>query len=134
MLPGLAAVQVFNQPSESYFSTVFSPFSGFCILTVTLERLYLAVNCCLLGFKQTLQNLDIFKNKNTVDLYAGFFDEIHRKAERLYTGANEVLGTLQDRIGVPARIQGIGPRFCLFFGQGEEVTELALNNYVVLGH
>ena len=71
---------------------------------------------------------------NSVDLYAGFFDEIHRKAERLYTGANEVLGTLQDRMGVPARIQGIGPRFCLFFGQGEEVTESALNNYVLWGH
>jgi len=46
-----------------------------------------------------------------VKLYneAGFFEELHGKAKRLYDGANEVLATLEDRMGVPARIQGIGP-------------------------
>ena len=50
----------------------------------------------------------------------GFFEELHRKSDRFYAMANEVLATLEATIGVPARLQGVGPRFCLLLGQGEE--------------
>lgn len=48
----------------------------------------------------------------------GFYDHIHRVAERLYAG----LQSLFDAAGVKARVQGLGARFGIYFGVSEKVT------------
>ena len=47
----------------------------------------------------------------------GFYEHIHAVASRLYPG----LQALLDRHGVPARVQGLGARFGVYFGVGGEV-------------
>ena len=48
----------------------------------------------------------------------GFYDRIFAKADRLYAG----LTALFDRHKVPARVQGLGARFGIYFGVTTEVT------------
>ena len=42
----------------------------------------------------------------------GFYDHIEAAADRLYSGMSGIF----DRAGVPARVQGLGARFGIFFG------------------
>ena len=42
----------------------------------------------------------------------GFYDHIEMASQRLYSGMTEIF----DRAGVPARVQGLGARFGIFFG------------------
>ena len=42
----------------------------------------------------------------------GFYDHIEMASQRLYAGMAEIF----DRAGVPARVQGLGARFGIFFG------------------
>lgn len=46
-----------------------------------------------------------------------FYPHIYRLADQLYTGVQELF----DRYKIPARIQGLGARFGIFFGVQEEV-------------
>jgi glutamate-1-semialdehyde 2,1-aminomutase len=48
----------------------------------------------------------------------GFYDRIFANADRLYAG----LTALFDRHEVPARVQGLGARFGIYFGVTTEVT------------
>lgn len=48
----------------------------------------------------------------------GFYDPIFANADRLYGG----LAKLFDSHGVPARVQGLGARFGIYFGVTKEVT------------
>ncbi len=48
----------------------------------------------------------------------GFYDHLHRLAERLYPGLQEVL----DRHKVQARVQGLGARFGIYFGIKDKVA------------
>ena len=48
----------------------------------------------------------------------GFYDRIFANADRLYAG----LTTLFDRHRIPARVQGLGARFGIYFGVTAEVT------------
>ena len=47
----------------------------------------------------------------------GFYDHIYAVADKLYSELQEAF----DRHGIPARVQGIGARFGIFFGIREEV-------------
>jgi MFS family permease len=47
----------------------------------------------------------------------GFYDELTQKAERLYSG----LSGLLEAKGIPARVQGLGARFGIYFGFRHEV-------------
>lgn len=49
----------------------------------------------------------------------GFYDHLYALADRLYTGANAIF----QRQGFPARLQGLGARFGLYFGFTEEVRD-----------
>lgn len=49
----------------------------------------------------------------------GFYDRIHAVADRLYGG----LASLFEAHGVPARVQGLGARFGIFFGVTHEVWD-----------
>jgi glutamate-1-semialdehyde 2,1-aminomutase len=49
---------------------------------------------------------------------AGFYEHIHALARRLYDGLTEIL----ERHGVPARVQGLGARFGIYFGVTDRVT------------
>jgi glutamate-1-semialdehyde 2,1-aminomutase len=49
----------------------------------------------------------------------GFYDHIQALAARLYNGLNVVF----ERLGFPARCQGLGARFGLYFGSREEVRD-----------
>jgi glutamate-1-semialdehyde 2,1-aminomutase len=49
----------------------------------------------------------------------GFYDHLNNIAERLYTGLTELF----MRAEIPARVQGVGARFGLFFGFTEEVKD-----------
>jgi glutamate-1-semialdehyde 2,1-aminomutase len=49
---------------------------------------------------------------------AGFYEHIHAVAEQLYTGLNELFA----RHHVPARVQGLGARFGIYFGITERVA------------
>ncbi len=49
----------------------------------------------------------------------GFYDRIFAVAERLYDG----LAELCARYGIPARVQGLGARFGIYFGVTEEVWD-----------
>jgi glutamate-1-semialdehyde 2,1-aminomutase len=51
----------------------------------------------------------------------GFYDQINTRANRLYTGINEAF----RRHGLPARAQGLGARFGLYFGVTEPVVSFA---------
>jgi glutamate-1-semialdehyde 2,1-aminomutase len=48
----------------------------------------------------------------------GFYDHIAALGERLYGGLRAIFA----RHGVPARVQGMGARFGVYFGVDEEVT------------
>jgi glutamate-1-semialdehyde 2,1-aminomutase len=48
---------------------------------------------------------------------SGFYDRIFSNAQRLYDG----LTRLFDSHGVPARVQGLGARFGIYFGVTQEV-------------
>jgi len=47
----------------------------------------------------------------------GFYDQIFAKAERLYKGLSDLFASH----GIPARVQGLGARFGIFFGITQEV-------------
>jgi glutamate-1-semialdehyde 2,1-aminomutase len=47
----------------------------------------------------------------------GFYDHIHAVAERLYSGLNDVFA----RHAIPARVQGLGARFGIYFGVREPI-------------
>ncbi|MHB1133550.1 MAG: aspartate aminotransferase family protein [Chloroflexota bacterium] len=47
----------------------------------------------------------------------GFYDEVMAKAERLYSGLTGLFATH----GIPARVQGLGARFGIYFGVTNEV-------------
>ncbi len=47
----------------------------------------------------------------------GFYEHIHAVAERLYTGLNELFA----HHAVPARVQGLGARFGIYFGVPEPI-------------
>ena len=47
----------------------------------------------------------------------GFYDHIHAVAARLYPGLQAIF----DNHGIPARVQGLGARFGIYFGFQEEV-------------
>jgi glutamate-1-semialdehyde 2,1-aminomutase len=47
----------------------------------------------------------------------GFYDHIFAIADQLYSGLREVF----DRAGIPARVQGLGARFGIYFGFTDEV-------------
>lgn len=49
----------------------------------------------------------------------GFYDGIGAAAERLYAGLSELFA----RHGIPARVQGLGARFGLYFGRTEPVRD-----------
>jgi glutamate-1-semialdehyde 2,1-aminomutase len=49
----------------------------------------------------------------------GFYDRIFSTAERLYSGLTELFA----RHGVPARVQGLGARFGIFFGITDPVWD-----------
>jgi glutamate-1-semialdehyde 2,1-aminomutase len=51
----------------------------------------------------------------------GFYDHIYAVAERLYTGLSELF----MRAEIPARVQGLGARFGIFFGFTEEVRHFS---------
>jgi glutamate-1-semialdehyde 2,1-aminomutase len=51
----------------------------------------------------------------------GFYDHIYALADQLYEGLSEVF----DHSGIPARVQGLGARFGIFFGFTEEVETFA---------
>lgn len=51
----------------------------------------------------------------------GFYDHIYAVADKLYTG----LAKLFERAGIPARVQGLGARFGIFFGFSEEVKDFS---------
>jgi glutamate-1-semialdehyde 2,1-aminomutase len=48
----------------------------------------------------------------------GFYDHIRAVGQRLFSGLQEIF----DRRRVPARVQGLGARFGIYFGLTEEVT------------
>jgi glutamate-1-semialdehyde 2,1-aminomutase len=50
---------------------------------------------------------------------AGFYDAIFAVAERLYSGLQRIF----DRHGLPARVQGLGARFGIYFGVTEPVRD-----------
>lgn len=50
-----------------------------------------------------------------------FYPHLEALADRLYPGLQEVF----DEAGVPARVQGLGARFYIYFGLDEEVTTYA---------
>ena len=52
-------------------------------------------------------------------LKPGFYDRISSVADRLYGGLSDLLG----RYGVPARVQGLGARFGIYFGVTGEVWD-----------
>ncbi|MDA8219390.1 MAG: aspartate aminotransferase family protein [Dehalococcoidales bacterium] len=62
----------------------------------------------------------------------GFYEQIFAKAERLYGGLNALLASH----GVPARVQGLGARFGIYFGITDEVWDYqhAARIDGVLGH
>ena len=47
----------------------------------------------------------------------GFYDHIFAIADQLYGGLQEIF----DRVGIPARVQGLGARFGIYFGFTDEV-------------
>lgn len=47
----------------------------------------------------------------------GFYDHIYSVADKLYRGMNQVF----KRAGIPARVQGLGARFGIYFGLTDEV-------------
>jgi glutamate-1-semialdehyde 2,1-aminomutase len=49
----------------------------------------------------------------------GFYENLKAVGDQFYAGFQEIL----DRSGVPARLQHIGPRFGIYFGITEEVTD-----------
>jgi glutamate-1-semialdehyde 2,1-aminomutase len=51
----------------------------------------------------------------------GFYDHIYAVADRLYGGLNEIF----QRRGIPARAQGLGARFGIYFGITAEVRSYA---------
>jgi glutamate-1-semialdehyde 2,1-aminomutase len=51
----------------------------------------------------------------------GFYEHIYAVANQLYEGLSEVF----ERNGVPARVQGLGARFGIFFGFTEEVKDFS---------
>ena len=51
----------------------------------------------------------------------GFYDHIYAVADALYVGLSEVLA----RAGIPARVQGLGARFGIYFGFTHEVTHFS---------
>ena len=55
-----------------------------------------------------------------LDVYSqpGFYERLKDVGDRFYAGFQEII----DRSGVPARLQHLGPRFCIYFGLTEEVT------------
>ena len=48
----------------------------------------------------------------------GFYEHLQAMGERFYAGFQEII----DRSGVPVRLQHVGPRFGIYFGIAEEVT------------
>jgi len=48
----------------------------------------------------------------------GFYERLDATGERFYGGFREII----ERAGVPLRIQHVGPRFGMYFGVSEEVT------------
>ncbi|HUE70400.1 MAG TPA: aspartate aminotransferase family protein [Pirellulaceae bacterium] len=48
----------------------------------------------------------------------GFYDHIRAVGQRLFAGLSEIF----TRRGIPARVQGLGARFGIYFGLTEEVT------------
>ena len=48
----------------------------------------------------------------------GFYDHIRAVGQRLFSGLQEIF----TRRGIPARVQGLGARFGIYFGLAEEVT------------
>jgi glutamate-1-semialdehyde 2,1-aminomutase len=48
----------------------------------------------------------------------GFYDHIHQVGQHLYCGIAEIIA----RLGVKARVQGLGARFGIYFGIDQEVT------------
>jgi glutamate-1-semialdehyde 2,1-aminomutase len=48
----------------------------------------------------------------------GFYDHINEVGQHLYVGITEIIA----RLGVKARVQGLGARFGIYFGIDEEVT------------
>ncbi len=51
----------------------------------------------------------------------GFYAHVNQLAEHLYTGISEIIA----RLGVQARVQGLGARFGIYFGIDEPVTRYA---------
>ncbi|HSD50574.1 MAG TPA: aspartate aminotransferase family protein, partial [Candidatus Methylomirabilis sp.] len=49
----------------------------------------------------------------------GFYDHLNALADRLYPGMNAIF----RRRGFPARLQGLGARFGLYFGFADEVRD-----------
>jgi len=49
----------------------------------------------------------------------GFYDHIYAVADKLYTG----LASVFEQAGIPARVQGLGARFGIFFGFTGEVRD-----------
>ena len=47
----------------------------------------------------------------------GFYDHIYAIADQLYNGLSQIF----DRMGIPARVQGLGARFGIYFGITDEV-------------
>jgi glutamate-1-semialdehyde 2,1-aminomutase len=48
----------------------------------------------------------------------GFYERLDATGERFYGGFRDMI----QRVGVPLRIQHVGPRFGMYFGVNEEVT------------
>lgn len=51
----------------------------------------------------------------------GFYDHIYAVSDQLYEGLSDVF----EKAGVPARVQGLGARFGIFFGFADEVETFA---------
>lgn len=66
----------------------------------------------LFGVLAALATLDVIRTP-------GFYDGIGARAERLYGGLSELF----SRHGIPARVQGLGARFGLYFGRTEPVRD-----------
>jgi glutamate-1-semialdehyde 2,1-aminomutase len=49
----------------------------------------------------------------------GFYEHIYTVADRLYVELNGIFA----RVGIPARVQGLGARFGIYFGFTEEVQD-----------
>ena len=62
----------------------------------------------------------------------GFYDRLETIGQRFYSGFQEII----DRSGVPVRLQYVGPRFGMYFGVTEEVTnyrQAARQSWAMLG-